>query len=112
MGPGAPTSEDAGGSKRRIQRDIVYSMGERKAGVPTIEDSTWVVKPPAGALEAGALCPDGLGLLTVVVDEEGDERGRPSVLNGTTCAPGGNGGTVLGGNPPTLGTNRRDRRES
>jgi hypothetical protein len=30
MGPGAPTSEDAGGSKRRMRRDIVYSMGERK----------------------------------------------------------------------------------
>ncbi len=30
MGPGAPTSEDAGGSKRRMRRDIVYSIGERK----------------------------------------------------------------------------------
>jgi hypothetical protein len=73
--------------------------------VPTIKDSTWAVKPPAGALEAGALCPDGLGLLTVVV-EEGDERGRPTVLNnGTTCAPGGNGGAVLGNGSPETDAN-------
>jgi hypothetical protein len=29
-GPGAQTSEDTGGSKRRIRRDMVYSRGERK----------------------------------------------------------------------------------
>jgi hypothetical protein len=29
-GPGAQTSEDAGGSNRRIRRDMVYSRGERK----------------------------------------------------------------------------------
>ena len=29
-GPGAQMSEDAGGSKRRIRRDMVYSRGERK----------------------------------------------------------------------------------
>ncbi len=29
-GPGAPTLEDAGRSKRRMRRDNVYSMGERK----------------------------------------------------------------------------------
>ena len=68
MGSGAPTSEDAGGSKRRMRRDnIVYSIGERKEYRPT-----WAAEPPAGALEAGALRPDGLGLLTVVV-EEGDK---------------------------------------
>ena len=60
-------------------------------GVPTIEDPTWAVEPPAGALEAGALSSDGLGLLTVVV-EEGDERGRPTMLNGAMCAPGSDGG--------------------
>jgi hypothetical protein len=68
----------------------------RAEGVPTIEDPIWAVEPPAGALEAGALSPDGLGLLTVVV-EEGDERGRPTILNGATCAPGSDGGAVLGG---------------
>jgi hypothetical protein len=72
--------------------------------VPTIKEPTWAVKPPAGAFEAGALCPDGLGLLTVVV-EEGDERGRPTVLNGATCAPGCNGGAVLGGGGPEMDAN-------
>jgi hypothetical protein len=43
-------------------------------------------------------------LLTVVV-EEGDERGRPTVLNGTPCAPGGNGGAVLGGGGPEIDAN-------
>jgi hypothetical protein len=41
--------------------------------VPTIKDPTWAAEPPAGALETGAFSPDGLGLLTVVV-EEGDKR--------------------------------------
>ena len=31
-GPGAQTSEDAGGSNRRIRRDMVYSRGERSTG--------------------------------------------------------------------------------
>jgi hypothetical protein len=62
--------------------------------VPTIKGA---VEPPAGALKAGALSPDCLGLLTVVV-EEGDERGRPTMLNRATwCAPGSDGGAVLGG---------------
>ncbi len=77
--------------------------------MPTIEDSTWAVKPPAVALEAGALCLDGLGLLTVVI-EEGDERGRPTMRNAAACAPGGNGGAVA--DTPMLVTNRRDWRES
>ncbi len=83
--------------KAHAERHRVFDGGAK--GVPTIKDSTWAVKPPAGALEAGALCPDSLGLLTVVV-EEGDERGRPTVLNGATCASGGNGGAVLGGGGP------------
>ena len=45
--------------------------------MPTIKDPTWAAEPPAGALEAGALSPDGLGLL-IVVAEEGNERGRPA----------------------------------
>ncbi len=69
--------------------------------MPTIKDPTWAVEPPARALEAGALSPDGFGLLTVVV-EEGDERGRPTMLNGATCAPGSDGGAVLGGWGPEL----------
>ena len=69
--------------------------------MPAVEDPTWAVEPPAGALEAGGLSPDGLGLLTVVV-KEGDERGRPTVLDGSTCAPGGDGRSVLGGRGPEL----------
>ena len=69
--------------------------------MPTIKDSTWAVKPPAGALKAGALSPDGLGLLTVVV-EEGDERGRPTMLKGATCVPGSDDGAVLGSQGPEL----------
>ncbi len=65
--------------------------------MPTIKDPIWwAVEPPAGALKAGALSPDGLGLLTVVVEER-DERGRPTMLNKATCAPGSDGGAVLGG---------------
>ncbi len=60
------------------ERHRVFDRGAE--GVPTIEDPTWAVEPPAGALS-----PDGLGLLTVVV-EEGDERGRPTMLNGATYA--------------------------
>ena len=59
--------------------------------MPTIKDPTWAAEPSAGALEAGALSPDGLGLLTVVV-EEGDEEGRPTMLDGA----------VLGGRGPVL----------
>jgi hypothetical protein len=65
--------------------------------VPTIKDPTWAVEPPAGALKAGAFSPDGLGLLTVVVDEEGDERGRQTMLNRATCAPGSDGGRLGSG---------------
>ena len=72
--------------------------------MPTIKDPTWAVEPPAGALEAEALIPDGLGLLTVVV-EEGDERGRPTMLNGATCAPGSDGGAVLCGRGSELDAN-------
>ena len=83
MGPRAPTSEDAGGSKRRMGRDIVYYGGAE--GVPTIKDpTTWAVEPLAGALDAGALSSDSLGLLLTVVVEEGDERGRPTIQNGAT----------------------------
>jgi hypothetical protein len=42
--------------------------------------------------------------LTAVVEER-DERGRPTVLNGTTCAPGSNGGAVLGGGGPETDAN-------
>ncbi len=38
----------------------------------------------------------------MVVDEEGDERGRPTVLDGATCAPGFDGMAVLGGRGPEL----------
>ncbi len=50
--------------KAHAERHRVFDGGAE--GVPAIKDPTWAVEPPAGVLEAGALCPDGLGLLTVV----------------------------------------------
>jgi hypothetical protein len=96
-------STDVGGRGRELkvhaERHRVFDGGAE--GVPTIKDPTWAAEPPAGALEAGALSPDGLGLLTVVV-EEGDKEGRPTMLDGATCAPGSDGGAVLGGRGPVL----------
>ena len=87
MGPEAPTSKDAGGSKRRIRSAILNSRGDRIDRVSSIKHAARACEPTAGALELGALEPDGVGLLAAMVKDGDNVTGAAVVY----CAADGSG---------------------